>query len=335
MERAEGRTASRPADISVVICTYTDRRWGELVAAVQSVRRQSIPAREIVIVVDYNAALLERARARWPAVVVIPNAETRGLSGARNTGVRAISSSVVAFLDDDARADPRWLERLLMAYEQPAVVAVGGAVEPAWRAGRPPWFPPEFDWVVGCTHSGMPRSIAPVRNLVGANMSFRRDAVEALGGFRHGIGRLGATPAGCEETELCIRAHQRWPGCHILYVPEARVMHSAPPSRATLQYFLSRCLAEGRSKGLVCRLVGRGDGLAAERTYVWRTLSAAIARDVCAGVRGHGGLRRAMAIVAGLLTTSAGYALALLERDRRARPRVIRLRAPGVSGGQS
>jgi cellulose synthase/poly-beta-1,6-N-acetylglucosamine synthase-like glycosyltransferase len=317
---------ARPPDISIVICAFTDERWHDLVAAVDSVRQQSIPAREVVVVIDHNAGLLERARARWPEAIVVPNAEARGLSGARNTGVRAAHGAVVAFLDDDARADRRWLERLWAAYEQPSVVAVGGAVEPRWRADRPPWFPREFDWVVGCTHSGMPRRTARVRNLVGANMSFRREALDALGGFRHDIGRRGTTPAGCEETELCIRAHQRWPERHVLYVPEARVAHSVPPARATLRYFLSRCLAEGRSKALVSRLVGPADGLAAERAYVRRTLPAAIARDVRSAARGGEHLRRAAVILAGLLTTTAGYGWALLEQGARTRAAPHKLR---------
>ena len=73
--------------MAVVICTYADARWTQLVAVVDSIRGQARMADSIIVVVDHNPELLERARRRWPDVVVVPNAEQRGLSGARNTGV--------------------------------------------------------------------------------------------------------------------------------------------------------------------------------------------------------------------------------------------------------
>jgi GT2 family glycosyltransferase len=216
--------------------------------------------------------------------------------------VEAAAGDVVAFLDDDAQAAPDWLAHLEGAYGHVAVMAVGGAVEPAWPEGRPAWFPPEFDWVVGCTHSGMPGERASVRNLVGANMSFRRDVLLALGGFSERLGRVGTLPAGCEETELCIRARQHWPERSILYLPEARVRHSIAPERASKAYFAARCREEGRSKALVRGLVGPEDGLAAERAYVRRTLPAGVARGLA-----RRDLGRPVAIVAGLALTAGSY----------------------------
>src|SRR4029077_6201031 len=125
-------------------------------------------------VIDHAPDLLDEARALWPDLKVVANRERKGLSGARNSGVAEASGEVVAFLDDDAIAAPEWLARLAAAYADPKVVGAGGTVRPRWVEGKPGWFPPEFDWVVGCTHSGMPQTLEPVRNLVGANMSFRR-----------------------------------------------------------------------------------------------------------------------------------------------------------------
>jgi hypothetical protein len=191
--------------MSVVICAFTERRWRELADALASVGRQTLAPHEVIVVIDHNDDLLRRVREAWPEVLV--SREPPGLSGARNTGVAVASGAIVAFLDDDAVAEPRWLELLAAAYADPDVLAAGGTVEPAWPDRRPPWFPPEYDWVVGCTHCGMPRHAGPVRNLVGANMSLRRDVLLEVGGFRHGIGRVGSTPVDCEETEPCIRAH--------------------------------------------------------------------------------------------------------------------------------
>jgi glycosyltransferase involved in cell wall biosynthesis len=241
--------------------------------------------------------------------VVVENAQQRGLSGARNTGVAAARGDVVAFLDDDAAAAPDWLEHLLAPYADPAVAGVGGAVEPVWEGEPPRAFPEEFNWVVGCSWRGLPTARAPVRNVVGANMSFRRQTLAAAGGFHSGLGRVGSKPLGCEETELCLRVRRLFPDAVVLYEPAARVAHRVPRHRARFAYFRSRCYAEGLSKALVVRLAGRQRGLASERAYTLRILPRGVARGLLRAVRtgDAGGLGQAAAIVAGLTLTVAGY----------------------------
>ena len=306
---------SRPTT-SVIICCWTEDRFNDLAAAVQSVEAQTVEPFETIIVADYNDSLLTRIRRQFPDVVAVVNTGPRGLSGARNSGVAAAGGEVVAFLDDDAVARPDWLEHLLAPYADPRVAGVGGAIEPAWEHRRPRSFPEEFHWVVGCTWRGMPTSQAPVRNLIGANMSFRRNALLAVGGFNASLGRIGSRPTGCEETELSLRVHRLaarsaggLSGSTLLYEPRAGVAHRVPRHRAGFAYFRSRCYSEGLSKALVVRLAGRGQGLAAERAYTLRTLPRGVARGLVRAVR-HGdvgGLAQAAAIVAGLTFTTAGY----------------------------
>src|SRR5258708_37777636 len=99
-------------DVSVVICAYTEERWDELVATVESLQQQTLPPREVILVIDNNTCLLERARASLPDVILIENSEPQGLSGARNSGIAGAKGSLIAFLDDDATAEREWLERL-------------------------------------------------------------------------------------------------------------------------------------------------------------------------------------------------------------------------------
>lgn len=301
---------------SVIVCAFSDARWDALCAAVASIDAQSHPAHQAIVVIDHNPGLLARARARFTGATVIENSGRPGLSGARNSGIKAATGEVVAFLDDDAVADPGWLEALARGFADPRVLGAGGAVDPLWAAGRPAWFPAEFDWVVGCAHNGMPTGRTAVRNVIGANMAFRAEALRALDGFREGIGRVGAVPLGCEETDLCIRARQRWPSAEVLYDPAARVEHLVPPDRGSLRYFLSRCRAEGRSKALLARFVGAADGLSDERAYTARTLPRGVLRGLRDALHGDlAGLRRAGAIVLGLATTTLGYASGRLARE--------------------
>jgi GT2 family glycosyltransferase len=300
-------TAVDPS-ISVVICAYTDRRWEDVVAAVASVRMQTRPAARTVLVVDHNPSLLERARAAFPEVLVVPNDGPVGLSGGRNTGVSHAVGDVVAFLDDDARAEPDWLAHLAARYSNPSIAGVGGSATPVWPGRRPRWLPPEFDWVVGCSFIGMPTAAAPVRNLIGANMSFRREVFDTVGGFTHGLGRVGSRPLGCEETELGIRLRQWHEGVQLVYEPAAIVRHRVTEDRVAWRYFCSRCYAEGFSKAMVSRLVGAKDALETERRYVRSVLPRAVVRSLTLRRHRSVGLARVGAIVAGLALTTAGYA---------------------------
>ena len=105
-------------DISVVICAFTARRWRELGAAIDSVRDQRQPAREIIVVIDHHEELLVRARTAWPDVLIVPNAHARGLSGARNTGTSIARGDAAGSSSTTMpAAHERWLEHLSGAYD--------------------------------------------------------------------------------------------------------------------------------------------------------------------------------------------------------------------------
>ncbi len=316
------------SDISVIICAHSEERWETLREAVASVKQQTLPAREIIVVIDHNTALLQRVRESIPDIVVVENTGTRGLSGARNSGIAVARGQILVFLDDDALTTPNWLSLLSSRYDEAHVLGVGGAIIPLWSRSKPHWFPEEFYWVVGCTYRGMPQSDSAVRNLIGANMSLRREVFAAVGGFRSDIGRVGSRPVGCEETELCIRASQHWPHGIFRYHPEALVFHHVPGRRASWRYFCARCYAEGLSKALVSRCVGRKDSLASERSYALQVLPAGMVRG-CGDALFHrdlAGFARAAAISIGLGLTATGYLLGtlLLESSRWRAVRAIR-----------
>ncbi|NGN68733.1 glycosyltransferase, partial [Streptomyces sp. A7024] len=349
-------------DFSVVICVYTEDRWDDILAAVDSVRRQTLPALETLLVVDHNPALFERLSARYgaaagggepapdtgagaspaagpaapadgaagPPIRVLRNSGPRGLSAGRNTGIAAARGEVIAFLDDDATADPGWLRAFTAAFgSDDRVWAVGGRAEPVWASGRrPSWFPAEFDWVVGCTYTGVPPGRARVRNVMGGNAAFRRESFTAAGGFATGIGRDGDTrPLGCEETEMCIRLTQTVPEARILMDDAAVIHHKVSADRERFGYLVRRSYAEGLSKALVSQSVGAGDGLSAERSYATRVLPVGVLRGVrdVLLLRGVAGAGRASAIVAGATAAVHGYAVGAW----RAR------RAQGASGGRA
>lgn len=313
-------------DFAVVICAYSIERWDRLVCAVQSVQEQTLPPREVIVVVDHNPALLDRARQELTDVRVVENSEPRGLRGARNSGLYAASASCVAFMDDDAEASAEWLEILAEPYGDPEVAGVGGLTKPIWSGDRPNWFPPEFNWIVGGAYRGMPLIRQDVRNLWGGNMSFRRELVVRGGGFRIGYS--------CDDTELCIRLRQRWPTMRFVFVPEAIVLHHVERSRMTVKRYLSRCYFEGGSKAVISRLIGREDGLASERRYTREVLPSGVKHALGDLVwrRDSAGAARAGLIIAGLGSASVGYLVAEVMPVRAARKRGWSGEPLGVGG---
>ena len=305
---------ARPPDhrVSAIICAFTLDRWDDLCAAIGSLQTQTRRPDEIILVVDHNETLLARAVEQgWEGVLVVPNRQAQGLSGGRNTGIAVSSGDLLAFLDDDAVAGSEWIENLVRYAAEPVVLGCASIINPIWLAARPRWFPDEFLWTVGCSHRGLPTAATPVRNVFGGAMMIRRAVFDAVGDFHKALGRSGGSLASCEETEICLRASAAFPQGRFMMVPTAKVGHKVPGTRLTWGYFRRRCVAEGRSKAYLAKLVQRRGTLNTERDYVLRTLIKGVLRGLADTALGFDpyGVTRAAAIIFGLCAACYGYAL--------------------------
>ena len=298
----------RRLGVSVVVCAYTELRWEQTRAALTSVLEQRPGPAQVLLGVDHNPALAARARQEMAGLSVLESDDVAGLSGARNVGLRAATQPVTAFLDDDAVARPGWLASLIEPYSDSHVVATGGSVHPWWPALRPTWLPPVFDWVVGCSYLGLPDSVAPVRNPIGANMSVRTRRALEVGAFNASLGRSARAPRGCEETELAIRLTASRPKSVVLYIPAAAVDHHVGRERLRFAYFLRRCWHEGLSKAAVVGLAGSAAGLERERRHVAVVIPAALFSDLRRFVTGDTvAFLRIIVAFTGLTMAAAGY----------------------------
>lgn len=298
--------------VSVVICAYTLDRWEQLVLAMDSVAAQE-PEHQTILVVDHNEELLQRALARWPEALIVANEGRRGLSSGRNTALAHASGEIVAFLDDDAYAEPGWLAQLTSGFSAPSVVAVGGSAVPIWPGREPAVLPEELLWIVGCSYRGLPVEPGPVRNVMGCSMAFRRQPLLAIGGFNPDTGRVGRLPIGCEETEVCIKLQRVDSSASVRYEPAARVRHHVSADRVGWSYVARRSWCEGMSKAAISRTVGRHDALSAESAYATRVLPAAVWRELRRGVPGF---TPALAIVTSVVLAGAGYLRGRFARVR-------------------
>jgi glycosyltransferase involved in cell wall biosynthesis len=289
-------------------------RWVTLRKAIDAALSQINPGDELLVVVDHNDMLLARSRECRSEITVLANRYNRGLSGARNTALESAQRSIIVFLDDDAIPLNGWLDALRAPYADKQVYGVGGFAKPCWVGSKPKWFPDEFLWVVGCSHRGLPSSLHPVRNVIGANMSFRKSAFDLVGGFEEQLGRVGKRPYGCEETEFSIRLTRASPDAIILYEPSSQVEHYVARQRSSPGYFVRRCWAEGISKAEVSRRVGRSRALSTERHYTLRVLPKGIWNGFRDGAAGDfWGVTRSVSIVLGLVATAAGYCVGVLS----------------------
>jgi len=240
-------------DVSVIISTYSKRRLDDVRKCVTSLKNQTVKPMEIILVLDPVDDLVSFYEREMDDTIITAKSNGFGLSNARNKGIEVSSGDILAFIDDDAWADEKWLENLLKNFEGEEVWVVGGKIVPVFDKRRPKWLAEELDWIVGCTYRGIPEKRAEVRNPIGANMAFRREVFEVAGGFRAEVGRYGKKLLGSEETELCLRLKKVKPDAKIVYDPSALVYHRVPESRTKLSYALRRAYYEGYSKAILSR----------------------------------------------------------------------------------
>lgn len=208
--------------VSVIVVTYN--RPEHVRTCLEHLARQTLPAVETVVV---DASPDRRTAAvvdEFPAVGYLRNDLGMGfMATSRAIGVAATTGDIVAFLDDDANAEPDWLEHLLSPYADPRVGAVGGRArngvpnEETEGADRVGLLLP--DGTLTGFFAAITDGDVAVDHLIGCNMSYRRSALEAIGGIHdHWPGTSLREDA---DTGLRMRAA----GHEVIFTPQAVVFH--------------------------------------------------------------------------------------------------------------
>lgn len=239
--------------ISVIICTYLNHRYPDLVEAINSLLTQNYENTELIVVVDGNEGLYEKISKNKNIDKIIFHDRNLGLSESRNRGIKEAKGAVIAFFDDDAVANENWLKELVEMYDEKGAIAAGGKLLPKWVTKKPNFLPEEYYWLIGATHKGFPEEVTEVRNTFGSNLSFKTDVLKALGGFKSEMGVKGKGLLQGEETELCNRMRNKF-GKGVIYNPKAVVYHKVFPERLKMTFLLKRAFWQGYSKRMMKEL---------------------------------------------------------------------------------
>jgi GT2 family glycosyltransferase len=244
--RAPADLLAQTPRVSVVVCTYNGSRTLE--QCLRSLLALDYPDYEVIVVDDGSTDNTRDILARFPRVRAIhqPN---RGLSAARNVGLRAATGPIVAYTDSDCYADPDWLTHLVDHLARSGAAAVGG-----------PNLSPEEGRVAACVAAapGQPTHVLEsdqtAEHVPGCNMAFRREALEAINGFDPQYRKAG------DDVDVCWRLQQA--GYWITFAPGAFVWHHR---RQTPRTYLRQQAGYGEAEALLRfkhpdKFNGRGEG---------------------------------------------------------------------------
>lgn len=225
--------------ISVVICTYNRDRYIGL--ALESLARQTLSPQSYQIVIvnnnctDNTDSICKKFILLHPHLLITYCIETQqGLCFARNRGIDESISDIVTYIDDDAVAEPDFLQQIVpFLATHPDCVGVGGRVLPIYEQGEPLWMNPYLEGMVSKRDLGSQvlqfkggRGNYPV----GCNMTYRKDILQKAGRFNEQL------LARADDKDIFFRV--RTLSDQIYYLPTATVYHHIDAERVSHEGFV-------------------------------------------------------------------------------------------------
>jgi len=220
--------------ISAVVCSYNGART--IRDTLEWLGKLEYPSYEVIVVNDGSTdATADIAREFGVRVISTPN---RGLSHARNVGLTAATGEIVAYIDDDAYPDPHWFNYLAAAFLTTDHAGIGG-----------PNIPPPDDGLLAACVANAPGGPIHVllsddvaEHIPGCNMAFRKDRLQAIGGFDPQFRRAG------DDVDVCWRLQAR--GWTLGFSAAAMVWHHR---RNSIRAYLRQQIGYGDAEAMLER----------------------------------------------------------------------------------
>lgn len=218
--------------ISIVVCSYNGSKT--IRDTLLGLSRLEYPNYEVIVVNDGSKDNTAEIASQF--YVQLISTENRGLSSARNTGLHASRGEIIAYIDDDAYPDPKWLTYLASSYLSTDHAGIGGPNLP----------PKEAELISHCVanspggpcHVLLDDEIA--EHIPGCNMSFRRSVLIEIGGFDPVFRAAG------DDVDICWRIQER--GYTIGFHHSAFVWHHR---RSSLKTYWKQQEGYGKAEALL------------------------------------------------------------------------------------
>jgi glycosyltransferase involved in cell wall biosynthesis len=219
--------------VSVVVCSHNGAET--IGDCLEGLLQLNYPNHEVLVVDDGSTDATASVAERYGVRVI--RTENRGLSSARTTGLHVATGEIVAYLDDDCRPDPDWLNYMVGTFMTTQHVGVGG-----------PNISPAGGGVAACVANapGGPIHVlvsdSEAEHIPGCNMAFRKDALVEIGGFDPQFRIAG------DDVDVCWRLQSR--GHTLGFSPSAMVWHRR---RSTVRAYLRQQRGYGEAEAALER----------------------------------------------------------------------------------
>jgi len=177
----------------------------------------------------------------------------QGKSYALNTGIKVASGDIIAFIDDDAIADSKWLTNIVTCFIDSDCDAVGGRVLPIYPANTPAWIKKHYMLLAGpivCHDYGentLEYDKRTMQPFVGANIAIKKSCFEELGLFRTDLGPGTGTFGDDSEVFTRLKTANK----KVIYCGNTLVYHKSDKARMTYVYFAKWWIREGRYRAVI------------------------------------------------------------------------------------
>ena len=239
---------------SVVICTYNREKYvGE---SIKSICEQTFDSAAFELVLidnnspDHTADIFNDFAQQYKHVQMRYILEqNRGISFARNRGIKESQGEFIVFVDDDETVDTFYLEKL-DAYlrDNPQAELAATAVEPVYETEKPKWLSHfTMRLITGYYNKGKEVRVLGAKDYPGTGHAIiKKELFERFGDFNTELGRKGSSLLGAEDKDMFLRLIENNVACY--YFPDIPIYHHIPQNKLTDDFFHRLTYSIGKSE---------------------------------------------------------------------------------------